>query len=187
MAFWQKQAKPSHMLDQGKKYHMPFGCFFFLVMKIKSLFFDKTDKTMNSFIDLIVSHWYELETRVPNAQCHQWKWTNHRIHGPQECGSHSWELGHVQLHLSAGTLRGAVWFRLHKIRRVWLVRPKNSRGKWYGHDAQCLGLKELHGSSDVFFHQLGHLLLCAVGWPLLPSSLTVSSFDSLSLSLHNDN
>ena len=59
--------------------------------------------------------------------------------------------------------------------------PKNCRSKRYGHDAESLGLKELHGSSYFFFLQLCYLLFYAIIWPLIPSLLICSTFNALTL------
>lgn len=74
-----------------------------------------------------------------------------------------------------------IWLRLNQCRSVRLVWTKNGRSEWYGHDAKSLGLKELHGSSHVFFHQLSYLLLCAIIWPLIPGLLICCIFNALTL------
>ena len=63
----------------------------------------------------------------------------------------------------------------------WYRKLLKPEAPTYGHHAESLGLKELHGSSYIFFHQLWYLLFCAIIWPLIPSLLICSTFNALTL------
>jgi hypothetical protein len=42
-------------------------------------------------------------------------------------------------------------------------------------------LKQLHGSSDIFFHKLSYLFFCAIIRPLVPSRSVSSTFTAFFL------
>lgn len=69
-----------------------------------------------------------------------------------------------------------MWFGLDDCGGIGWLCVVYCRGQWDGHDAKCLRLEELHGSPDIFFHELSHLLFCPIVWPLLPSCLIPSTF-----------
>lgn len=102
--------------------------------------------------------------------------------GTPKCTVRSHFYGHAHAVASCccfALWRGA-WFGFHYRWCVRLVCAEDRGGQWYGHDAKCLGLKKLHGSSNVFFHQLSHLLFSSIIWPFLPGRLG-STFYAISL------
>lgn len=65
-------------------------------------------------------------------------------------------------------LRRMITFGVDKSGGVWRLPGVDYWSKGDRHNAQCLGLKKLHTSSNIFFHELSYLLFCAIIWPFLP-------------------
>jgi hypothetical protein len=74
-----------------------------------------------------------------------------------------------------------IGFRLDYTRAVWWLWLvyRRCQGDW--HDAKCLWLKQLHGSSNIFFHKLSYLFFCAIIRPLVPSRSVSSTFTAFFL------
>jgi hypothetical protein len=78
-------------------------------------------------------------------------------------------------------LWGRIGFRLDYTRAVWWLWLvyRRCQGDW--HDAKRLRLKQLHGSSNIFFHKLSYLFFCAIIRPLVPSRSVSSTFTAFFL------
>ena len=80
-----------------------------------------------------------------------------------------------------GSLWRWVWLGLHKWWRIWRLSVVDCRCKWNGHDAKCLGLKELHCSPNILFHEFCNLSFSSIIRPFFPHRLTSTTFPTFFL------
>lgn len=80
-----------------------------------------------------------------------------------------------------GSLWRWVWLGLHKWWRIWRLSVVDCRRKWNGHDAKCLGLKELHCGPNILFHEFCNLSFSSVIRPFFPYRLTSTTFPTFFL------